>query len=347
MTEKLRSPLLPDRHPIQDFFICDVTDAIPKDDMGSMEHPIFSLSTKPDLSIREYEHKGTKISIIPSALGLATIHDKDILIYCISQLVAKMNTGAELNKTLHLKAYDLLVSTNRNTDGRGYEQLKGALDRLRGTSIRTNIVTGGKEETEGFGLIDSWKIIRQTEKGRMTELRITLSDWVFNAIIGREVLTLSRDYFRLRKPLERRIYELARKHCGKQDEWVISLALLKKKCGSASEDYEFKRLLAQIYEEDTQHSHIPEYAISFDGENVKFQNRNAIKALPSPERTPFPVLDPETYHDAKTVAPGYDVYYLEEQWRAFWLQSGKPELKSPDAAFLGFCKFRYEQKPNP
>src|SRR5215467_10743181 len=100
-----RSPLLPDRHPIQDFFICDVTDAIPKDDMGSMEHPIFSLSTKPDLSIREYEHKDVRISIIPSGLGLATIHDKDILIYGISQLVSKMNTGAELNKTLHLKAY--------------------------------------------------------------------------------------------------------------------------------------------------------------------------------------------------------------------------------------------------
>lgn len=92
-TNNIRSPLLPDRHPIQDFFICDVTDAIPKDDMGSMEHPIFSLATKPDVSIREYEHKGTKISILPSALGLATIHDKDILIYCISQLVAKMNTG--------------------------------------------------------------------------------------------------------------------------------------------------------------------------------------------------------------------------------------------------------------
>jgi hypothetical protein len=48
VTAPTRSPLLPDRHPIQDFFICDVTDAIPKDDMGSMEHPIFSLSTKPD-----------------------------------------------------------------------------------------------------------------------------------------------------------------------------------------------------------------------------------------------------------------------------------------------------------
>ena len=94
-------------------------------------------------------------------------------------------------------------------------------------------------------MIDSWKIIRQTASGRMTELRITLSDWVFNAVAAREILTLSRDYFRLRKPLERRIYELARKHCGQQDEWVISLELLKKKCGSASQDYEFRRLVSR------------------------------------------------------------------------------------------------------
>src|SRR5258706_16477239 len=136
---KNRTPLLPERHPIQDFFVCDVTDAIPKDDMGSMEHPIFSLSTKPDSSIRDYEHNGTKITIVPSALGLATIHDKDILIFCISQLVARMNAGEEPKRTLHLKAYDLLVATNRNIDGRGYEQLIAALDRLSGTRIKTNI----------------------------------------------------------------------------------------------------------------------------------------------------------------------------------------------------------------
>ena len=342
-----RSPLLPDRHPIQDFFICDVTDAIPKDDMGSMEHPIFSLATKPDVHIREYEHKGVKIAILPSALGLATIHDKDILIYCISQLVAKMNSGADLQKTLHLKAYDLLVSTNRNTDGRGYEQLKVALDRLSGTRIRTNIKTGEQQITEGFGLIDSWRIIRQTNNGRMTELRVTLSDWVFNAVTAREILTLSRDYFRLRKPLERRIYELARKHCGQQDEWSISLELLKKKCGSASEDYEFRRLVSIICDEDANHSHMPDYAVSFDGSKVTFTNRKAAMPPPSLERTLFPVLDPETYHDARTVAPGYDVYYLEEEWRNYWLESGKPELKSPDAAFIGFCKSRHNKKPNP
>jgi hypothetical protein len=342
-----RSPLLPDRHPIQDFFICDVTDAIPKDDMGSMEHPVFSLATKPDVQVREYEHNGVKVAVVPSVLGLATIHDKDILIYCISQLVAKLNAGAELQKTLHLKAYDLLVSTNRNTDGRGYEQLKSALDRLSGTRIRTNIKTNGEPITEGFGLIDNWRIARQTENGRMTELRITLSDWVFNAVNGREVLTLHRDYFRLRKPLERRIYELARKHCGKQDDWTISMELLKKKSGSVCDDYEFRRLLNVICEEDREHSHMPDYAISFDGDNVTFTNRGALKRLPPAAQPRFPLLDPETYHDARTAAPGYDVYHLEKEWQAYWYESGQPELRDPDAAFIGFCKRRNERKPQP
>lgn len=244
------------------------------------------------------------------------------------------------------------MATNRNTDGRGYEQLKSALDRLSGTRIRTNITTGGEEVTEGFGLIDGWKIIRQTATGRMTELRVTelrvtLSDWVFNAVAAREILTLSRDYFRLRKPLERRIYELARKHCGQQDEWAISLEVLKKKCGSASEDYEFRRLVSIICDEDARHNHMPDYAISFDGSNIRFKNRRSVKALPSPEAISFPMLDPETYHDARTVAPGYDVHWLETEWRSFWIESGKPELKSPDAAFIGFCKSRHARNPNP
>jgi len=181
----------------------------------------------------------------------------------------------------------------------------------------------------------------------MSEIRISLSDWIFNAVVGREVLTLHRDYFRLRKPLERRIYELARKHCGKQDEWSISLELLKKKCGSASEDFEFRRLVGTICKEDALHHHIPDYAMAFDGDKVRFMNRNTMKPLRSVEKTHFPTLDPETYNDARIVAPGYDVYYLEEQWRSFWFESGKPELKNPDAAFIGFCKSRHSRNPNP
>lgn len=347
-TPAKRTPLLPDRHPIQDFFVCDVTDAIPKDDMGSMEHPVFSLSTKPDLSTREYEHNGVQVEIAPSTKGLATIHDKDILIYCVSQLVAKINSGHQPLRTLHLKAHDLLVSTNRSTDGRGYEQLVDALQRLSGTRIKTNFKTNGQEITSGFGLIDSWTVIQHAQSGRMSEIRINLSDWVFNAVLGREVLTLHRDYFRLRKPLERRMYELARKHCGKQDEWSISLDLLRKKCGSASDKWEFRRLVTIICDEDAEHNHMPDYAVSIDGDTVRFTNRGTMRpALPSPEQPRFPMLDPETYHDARTLAPGYDVYYLEREFQTYWYESGQPELKNPDAAFLGFCRRRHQMKPNP
>ena len=74
-----RSPLLPDRHPTPDIFVCDIFDAAPKGDMASMEHPIFSLSTKPDLRIRRYEHGTRYVEITPSVKGLATVHDRDIL----------------------------------------------------------------------------------------------------------------------------------------------------------------------------------------------------------------------------------------------------------------------------
>lgn len=337
-------PLLPDRHPNPDFFVCDVLDAVPKDDMASMEHPIFSLSTKPDTRILKYEHNGNKVEIAPSVRGLATIHDKDVLIYCISQLVAKINRGEEPSRVIRLKAYDLMVSTNRETSGDGYRRLKETFERLAGTRITTDILTNGERVISGFGLIDAWEIkIKDQKMARMVELEVTLSKWMYNAILGKEVLTLHRDYFRLRKPLERRMYELARKHCGRQDRWQISIEMLKKKCGSSSTDKEFKRLVSNICEEDAAHSHMPDYAVTLDGENVRFTSRSASMAGKR-EADDAPLLDTETYHDARTVAPGLDIYALEQEWRMFWIDSGKPELKSPDAAFIGFCKRRYEQQ---
>ncbi len=61
--------LLPDRHRQRDFFLCDIFDAIPKDDLASMEHPLFSLSTRPDRRILSYAHNGVEITVTPSVKG--------------------------------------------------------------------------------------------------------------------------------------------------------------------------------------------------------------------------------------------------------------------------------------
>ena len=44
MQNPIDEKLLPNLHPQGDLFICDVADAVLKDDMASMEHPFFSLS---------------------------------------------------------------------------------------------------------------------------------------------------------------------------------------------------------------------------------------------------------------------------------------------------------------
>lgn len=336
-----KSALLPQRHPNHDLFICDVLDAIPKDDMASMEHPIFSLATKADTRVLRYEHRNVVVEIAPSVKGLATIYDKDILIYCISQLMAKKNAGEPLAQTLHLNAHELLVWTNRETSGDGYRRLKDAFERLSGTRITTNIQANGESILEGFGLIESFRIIRETKSGRMSELKVRLSDWVYRIIQGSEVLTLSRDYFRLRKPIDRRVYELARKHCGEQDEWKIGLELLHKKTGASSHYREFKSMIRELVQND----HLPDYQVSLEDEMVIFRNRMNWQA--SKEDVRYPVLDAEAYHDARLVAPGYDVYDLEQQWRDWWVEEGMIELVYPGKAFVAFCKKRYLRNPNP
>jgi plasmid replication initiation protein len=338
-----RSPLLPDRREQNDFFVCDIFDAAPKADMAAMEHPIFSVSTKPDYRERRYENGQHWVAVKPSGEGLATVHDRDILIYCISQIMAALNEGREVSQIVRFKAYDLLQATNRGTDGRGYQQLRAALARLRGTTIETNITTNDLEILEGFGLIDSYKIVRETREGRMLDLELKLSDWVFNAIRANEVLTIHRDYFRLRKPLERRIYEIARKHCGQQSSWKIGIAKLQNKCGSSSTLKEFRRLIRNIVEQDEMHNHLPDYAIRLDeaGDMVGFTKRKD-GSLGKGAQAPLPLdglntvrsLKPDTFLEAKECAPGWDVYYLEQEWRA-WITEPP---RNPDKAFLGFCR---------
>ena len=333
--------LLPDRYPNGELFLCDLGDVVLKDDTASMEHPIFALSTKPDTRVREYDHKGNTVTITPSVKGLATIHDKDILIFAISQIMEAKNRGLPYSKEVSFNANDFLRFANRMTNGRGYLGLKEALTRLRGTTIQTNILTGGQEQTDTFGLIDKSRIRRRMRDGTVTDWSVTLCDWLFNAIEANEVLTIHKNYFRLRKPLERRIYELARKHCGAQKSWKVSLDVLLKKSGSQSSKKKFKQLLKPIVDYD----HLPDYSVSFEGkDHVVFFNRRFIEATVTTGRI---VLQTETYTKARNTAPGWDIYVLEQHWRGWMQEKQKARPQNPDKAFIGFCRSWYKKNGKP
>jgi plasmid replication initiation protein len=268
------------RHAQQDFFIADLSDISPKGDLASMEHPLFALKAG-DKRIREYKRGNTTLQVQPGAYGCATIHDKDLWIYCISQLVEAMNRGRDdIGRVVRFIAYDFLVTTNRDTSGRAYERLAEALNRLAATHIVTNIETDGYRERAGFGLIDSWHVIeRDRHDNRMVAVEVELPRWLYRSIEARHVLTLNRDYFRLRKPLDRRLYELARKHCGNQATWRIALATLYEKSGSADALRNFRVAIKTLAETND----LPDYCVSFDSETdmVTFARRAGENTIPA------------------------------------------------------------------
>ena len=184
----------------------------------------------------------------------------------------------------------------------------------------------------------------------MQEIEIVLSDWVFNAIEAHEVLTIHRDYFRLRKPLERRMYELARKHCGRQAEWAIGLEKLKDKCGSTSTLKEFRRLVRAIAKQDASHRHMPDYAVSLEvcedgSDKVVFRNRFTMEP-DRPFGPPLPPLPPQAHDEGRRAAPGWDVHVLEAEWRA-WCQDKGVTPHAPSQHFAAFCRSWSEHRGAP
>ncbi|WP_228121177.1 replication initiator protein A [Gluconobacter cerevisiae] len=247
----------------QGFFVADILAAAPKGDAVSMEHPLFALKAG-DRRVRTYERNGLVVTVKPGSDGCATIHDKDLWIYCISQLVEAKNRGRPITPTVRFTAYDFLRSTNRSTGGVGYRRIVGMLARLRGTGIETNIETNGQHERRGFGLIDSWRIVEKSPTDdRVIAIEVDLPHWLFRSVATMRVLTLSRDYFKLRKPLERRIYELARKHCGLQPKWRVSVTVLYAKSGSTATLREFRRQVKELSGINL----LPDYQMSLDIEH--------------------------------------------------------------------------------
>ncbi|HMX98955.1 MAG: replication initiator protein A [Pseudomonadales bacterium] len=259
----------PTKTAVTNYFVCDLQSYSFKDDSTTMEAPIFSLSTQEDKQIWVWKSEDGKkiVEVAPSFYGRATLFDKDVLIFAASQLMAAINKGEKPSRTIRFKAADYFKATKRGTGGNEYERFKTSLDRLSGTRIKTNIKTDNTKMSKGFGIIDSWEVIEKKERNdQMVAVEITLSEWLYNTIIEKDVLTITPQYFEIRKPLERRLYEIGRKHVGKQMFWKISLDKLKSKCGSVREMRNFRIEIKKICETNN----IPDYGLSINDDVITF-----------------------------------------------------------------------------
>lgn len=244
--------------PLPDLVLTQLVDAPLRDQRDLMEFPFFGLTKNPSMQPRHYNDGRVTITIEPSQNGIATIWDKDILIYLTTLVNERIERGLEVTDRVQFAAYDLLRVCQRGTGKTDYEQLLDALDRLRGTTIKTSIETGGARERRGFGWIAEYRVIEKAiQRGPragqkiMVAAEVRLSDWMIRALtMDRSVLSIDSRYFELSMGIERRIYELARKHLGQQASWEITLPRLAEKVGTESDLKAFHRQARTVAERD-------------------------------------------------------------------------------------------------
>lgn len=67
-----------------------------KADIGSLEHPIFPLSKWPDIKSRYFKDTEGLMDIILSTTGMADFCSRDVLIFCLTELIDGRNHNREL-----------------------------------------------------------------------------------------------------------------------------------------------------------------------------------------------------------------------------------------------------------
>jgi plasmid replication initiation protein len=297
-----------------DIFLPYIADLPMRDQREMMERPFFSLAKSKRVKPIDYTSPDGKVRVHVSAnpdYGMATIWDADILIYCISKIVAARDAGDnDFGPSIFVSPYELLKSIARETGGKNYQELMAAIKRLKTTTIETNI-RGGKSriaifnwlaEVEGEG--------RESENPeQLKTLELRVSNWLFKGIMsGKGVLTLDREWFLLKGGLERVLYRIARKHAGDQAHgWTCRFDVLYQKTGSEEPQRNFAVRLRRLVKRDGLPRYTMRLAKTADGsEAVHFIARSHVKE-----------------EAAAPKSLGDQLASLRDDARTFWIDSGQ------------------------
>jgi len=214
-----------------------------KSDLNTIEAPIFSLQKKVDTERFMWSKGNLKLVVTPGRHGRATIWDKDIVLYLLGQVAAEFNREGSPSRTIRTTEHDILMASRRGRGGSSYKRLEDALRRLRNTSIETNMQVGDFVEVREFSLIQEWRVIKSSVTNKAVCIEITLSEWLYKSVVSMNLITYDEEYFRITSGLERRLYEIFRRHLGRSSTWKIGEKKLFHKVGGRGSIWKFRHNL--------------------------------------------------------------------------------------------------------
>jgi plasmid replication initiation protein len=244
-------------------------------DRNTMLHSFFALEAKRTDPI-EYKANGVEIIVQGTKSGLATINDKEILVYICSIASQKLARGENVTQRFRFTAHDFFSVTGKTPGGKTYRYFAAALERLQGTQIKTNIITGGRRERTWFSWLKSARMetaVWSNGYEAMKAIEVELCDWLWRAIVDdKAVLISSESYFYL-PPLERKLYEVGYAECSDRVTAIVSLEDLRRRMGVTTDLRHFRHNLGKTVAKG-----------SLKGFVIEFVHRNEAGQIVLPQR---------------------------------------------------------------
>ena len=229
------------------------------------EFPFFALKKARQLEPMTFQGEGVSIEVSSGKHGIATIYDKEILLYVASIMTDLVDRGGKPARTIRFTAHDLFRITGSNASKRSYAYLIDALRRLRNTTVETNIATGGETQEDNFSWLDHFRVVYAEDirgEKRAKYIEVTVCDWFYRAVLrDRRLAAYDLDYFTL-TPIQRRLYEIAMFHCQPGQPFTLGL-------GNARVE------ITKVAEQDS----LPGFCLSLHSEKVPTAGRPRLQTF--------------------------------------------------------------------
>ncbi len=267
----MRKPPEGDAQP--DFFVPALYDVGGRDSRHIMDVAVFRLGKKDKRAgeLIRYELSDGFVEVTAGPYGMASVWDYDIVLMMVSHLTEAMNRyrdgkGEKPGRTFKPNVSDILKFARRGDGSRQVDEVAAALDRLKGTTVKSKRGNGNDQETASDGLINNYTILSKTDTGRISSVEIEAPKWIHKQIVeGRQpdVLTVHPDYFLITLGIGRFIYRLARRAAGKSHaQW--SFRKLYERSGSTGDFKKFTYTLREMVAAND----LPEYTLAERGGKV-------------------------------------------------------------------------------
>ena len=244
-------------------------------DRNTMLHSFFALEAK-RMDPIEYKANGVEIIVQGTKSGIATINDKEVLVYICSIASQKLARGEYVSQKFRFTAHDFFNVTGKTPGGKTYRYFATALERLQGTQIKTNILTGGRRERTWFSWLKSARMetaVWSNGYEAMKAIEIELCDWLWRAIIDDKATLISSEAYFYLPPLERKLYEVGYAECAECITATVPLQDLRRRMGVTTDLRHFRHNLGKAITKG-----------SLKGFAIEFVHRNEAGHLVPPLR---------------------------------------------------------------